>query len=42
MIDLSQLRENPEIVRASQRARRGDEGLVDLALELDTKKRAAL
>ena len=42
MIDLSQLRENPEIVRASQRARGSDEGLVDLALELDAKKRSAL
>ena len=42
MIDLNLLRENPEAVRISQRARRKDEGLVDLALELDAKKRALL
>ena len=42
MIDLNQLRENPELVRASQRARGGDESLIDLALELDGKKRSAL
>lgn len=42
MIDLNLLRENPEAVRISQRARRKDEGLVDLALELDAKKRTLL
>ncbi len=42
MIDLNLLRENPELVRASQLARGKDVGLVDLALELDSKKRSAL
>lgn len=42
MIDLVLLRENPEIVRASQIARGSDAGLVDLAIELDSKKRTAL
>ncbi len=42
MIDLNLLRENPDLVRASQVARGKDVGLVDLALELDSKKRAAL
>ena len=42
MIDLNLLRENPAAVRASQAARGKDEGLVDLAIELDTKKRSAL
>jgi seryl-tRNA synthetase len=42
VIDLVLLRENPEIVRASQIARGSDAGLVDLAIELDSKKRTAL
>ena len=42
MIDLNLLRENPDLVRASQVARGKDVGLVDLALELDYKKRTAL
>ena len=42
MIDLNLLRENPDLVRASQVARGKDVGLVDLALELDSKKRTAL
>lgn len=42
MIDLNLLRENPAAVKASQAARGKDEGLVDLALELDAKKRSTL
>jgi seryl-tRNA synthetase len=42
VIDLNLLRDNPDLVRASQAARGSDEGLVDLAITLDAKKRAAL
>jgi seryl-tRNA synthetase len=42
VIDLNLLRENPEAIRASQRARGGDESLVDLAAKLDLQKRSAL
>ena len=42
MIDLNLLRENPDAIKASQRARGRDEAIVDKALELDTKKRKAL
>ena len=42
MIDLNLLRENPEAIKASQRARRRDEKLVDQAAELDTRRRKAL
>jgi seryl-tRNA synthetase len=42
VIDLNLLRENPEVVRASQAARGKDVALVDLALELDSRKRTAL
>ncbi|MGE2730673.1 serine--tRNA ligase [Mycolicibacterium vaccae] len=42
MIDLKVLRENPDIVRASQRARGEDPGLVDALLEADTARRAAI
>ncbi len=42
MIDLTLLRENPEAIRESQRSRGADVGLVDLAIELDQKKRSAL
>ena len=42
MIDLSLLRENPDIIRLSQRARGADESLVDQALELDKTNKASL
>ena len=42
MIDLSLLRENPDAIRLSQRARGADESLVDQALELDKTNKAAL
>jgi seryl-tRNA synthetase len=42
VIDLNLLRENPEVVRASQAARGKDVGLVDLALTLDARKRSML
>ena len=42
MIDVRQLREDPEAVRASQRARGADEGLVDAVLAADTGRRAAM
>ncbi|OBA76516.1 serine--tRNA ligase [Mycolicibacterium elephantis] len=42
MIDLKLLRENPDVVRASQRARGEDPGLVDALLESDTARRAAI
>ncbi|GAB3661554.1 serine--tRNA ligase [Actinocorallia lasiicapitis] len=42
MIDLRALRENPDILRASQRARGEDESVVDSLLELDERRRAAL
>ena len=42
MIDLNLLRENPDSIKASQRARGRDEKLVDQALELDAKRRKAL
>lgn len=42
MIDLRLLRENPDVVRASQRARGADPGLVDAVLDLDSRRRAAL
>jgi seryl-tRNA synthetase len=42
VIDLNLLRENPDLVRASQAARGKDQGLVDLAITLDSQKRAAL
>ena len=42
MIDLRELRENPDIVRASQRARGDDPALVDVVLEADQRRRAAL
>lgn len=41
MIDLNLLRENPEVIRASQLARGADSALVDQALELDQRKRKA-
>lgn len=42
MIDLKVLRENPDAVRASQRARGEDPGLVDALAEADTARRAAI
>lgn len=42
MIDLRALREDPDVVRASQVLRGDDPGLVDLVLDLDARRRAAL
>ena len=42
MIDLKLLRENPEVVRASQRARGEDPGLVDALSQADAARRAAV
>jgi seryl-tRNA synthetase len=42
VIDLKLLRENPEVVRASQRARGEDPGLVDALAEADAARRAAV
>ncbi|MFD8499390.1 serine--tRNA ligase [Amycolatopsis sp. NPDC059657] len=42
MIDPRTLREDPDAVRASQRARGEDEGVVDKLLSLDTKRRSAI
>ncbi len=41
MIDLRRLREDPDVVRASQRARGADESLVDAVLSADERRRAA-
>jgi len=42
VIDLKAVRENPEAVRASQRARGEDEGVVDALLSADERRRAAI
>ncbi|MFS2295048.1 MAG: serine--tRNA ligase [Actinomadura sp.] len=42
MIDLRALREDPERLRASQRARGEDEAVVDRLLDLDERRRSAL
>ncbi|AZG46883.1 serine--tRNA ligase [Gordonia insulae] len=42
MIDLKILRENPDLVRASQRTRGEDPGLVDALLDADAARRAAI
>ena len=42
MIDLKLLRENPDAVRASQRARGEDPALVDALLDADAARRAAV
>ncbi|EHR48649.1 seryl-tRNA synthetase [Saccharomonospora marina XMU15] len=42
MIDLRTLREEPDVVRASQRARGEDEGVVDTLLSLDATRRSAI
>ena len=39
MIDLRTVRDNPELVRASQRARGGDESLVDALIAADLERR---
>src|SRR5690625_5885538 len=41
MIDLRQLRENPDVVREAQRARRRDDAIVDAVLEADSRWREA-
>jgi seryl-tRNA synthetase len=42
VIDLKLLRENPDVVRASQRARGEDSALVDALLDADAARRAAV
>ncbi|TFV55094.1 serine--tRNA ligase [Mycobacterium sp. PS03-16] len=42
MIDLKLLRDDPDVVRASQRARGEDPALVDALLDADTARRAAV
>jgi seryl-tRNA synthetase len=42
VIDLRQLREDPDLVRESQRARGDDEGLVDAVLAADERRRSCL
>ena len=42
MIDIKLLRENPDLVRASQTGRGEDAGIVDQVLALDEKRRAAI
>ena len=42
MIDIKLLREDPDRVRASQRARGEDEGVVDAVLSADDRRRASL
>jgi len=42
VIDLNLLRENPEAIKASQRARGADIAMVDRALELDSQRRQSL
>lgn len=42
MIDIKFLRENPEVVRASQRGRYEDESIVDKALASDENRRVAI
>src|SRR3954466_4507494 len=42
MIDLRTLRDDPEAVRASQRARGEDEGLVDQLLSADERRRGSV
>jgi len=42
VIDLSLLRENPDVIRASQRSRGADESLVDSAIKLDLNRRELL
>ena len=42
MIDIKLIRENPELVKSSQRGRGEDESIVDRLMELDTKRREAV
>lgn len=42
MIDIKLLREDPEVVRASQRARGEDEGVVDAVLDAEQRRRSSL
>jgi seryl-tRNA synthetase len=42
MIDIKLIRENPELVKSSQRGRGEDESIVDRLLEIDTKRREAI
>jgi seryl-tRNA synthetase len=42
MIDIKLIRENPELVKSSQRGRGEDESIVERLLELDTKRREAV
>lgn len=42
MIDIKLIRENPELVKSSQRSRGEDESIVDRLLELDAKRREAV
>ena len=42
MIDIKLLRDDPDLVRASQRARGEDEGVVDAIREADERRRASL
>ena len=39
VIDINQLRENPDVFRASQRARGADDTLIDRILEADVERR---
>lgn len=41
VIDLQLLRQTPDVVRASQRARGDDESVVDAVVDLDSRRRAA-
>ena len=42
MIDIKLLRDNPDLVKASQRARGEDEKLVDAAINADNERRIAI
>ncbi|WP_026536396.1 serine--tRNA ligase [Arthrobacter sp. H14] len=42
MIDVNELRENPDLFRASQRARMADESIVDAIIAADSTRRSAL
>ncbi|WP_129656747.1 serine--tRNA ligase [Rothia halotolerans] len=42
MIDINHLRENPDLFRASQRARQSDVGLVDRILDADASRRQSI
>ncbi len=42
MIDIKLIRENPELVKSSQRGRGEDESIVDVLIEIDGKRREAI